>query len=38
MRIVKQWDAIEQVVRDRPAGPGFYVINEGGPSEIPLDR
>lgn len=38
VRIVKNWDAIEQIVRDRPAGPWFYVINEGGLSEIPLDR
>lgn len=38
VRIVKYWDAIERVVRERPDGPWFYVINEGGLSEIPLDR
>ena len=38
VRIVRYWDAVEQVVRDRPAGPWFYVINEGGLREIPLDR
>lgn len=38
VRIVKNWDAIERVVRHRPVGPWFYVINEGGLSEIPLDR
>jgi hypothetical protein len=36
--VVRQWSAIEEVVRTRPTGPWFYVINEGGLSEIPLDR
>ena len=34
--IVRQWDAIEEIVRVRPNGPWFYVINETGLSEIPL--
>lgn len=38
VRIVRYWDTIEQVVRERPVGPWFYVINEGGLSEIPLNR
>lgn len=38
VRLVKHWDAIEQIIRERDVGPWFYVINEGGLIEIPLDR
>ncbi len=38
VRVVKHWDAIEQIVRMRPTGPWFYVINEAGLSEVRLDR
>ena len=34
--VVRHWDAIEEIVRARPEGPWFYVINEVGLSEIPL--
>lgn len=36
VRILRNWDAIEDLARDRPVGPWFYVITERGLSEIPL--
>jgi hypothetical protein len=35
-RLVRRWDDIEQVMRDRPEGPWFHLINEGGLVEVPL--
>lgn len=36
VRVVRHWDALEQIVRTRPVGPWFYLINDGGLSEIHL--
>lgn len=36
VRIVHRWDDMEQVMRDRPDGPWFYVINEAGLTELRL--
>lgn len=33
-RLVRHWDQIETIVRVRPSGPWFYVVNEGGLSEV----
>jgi hypothetical protein len=33
-RLVRQWDAIEQTITDRGAGPWFYAVNEKGLNEI----
>ncbi|MBV9592627.1 MAG: hypothetical protein JO147_02335 [Actinobacteria bacterium] len=38
VRVVRYWEAIEEVIRNRPDGPWFYLINEGGLAELPLDR
>ena len=34
VRLVRHWDEIEDVVRVRPMGQWFYVINEAGLSEV----
>jgi len=36
VRVVKRWDDMERVIRDRPEGPWFYLINESGLTEVPL--
>ena len=36
VRVVRRWDDMEQVIRDRPEGPWFYLINESGLTEVPL--
>jgi PIN like domain len=36
-RLVRQWDAMEEIIRTRGPGPWFQAINEHGISEIPLD-
>lgn len=36
VRVVKRWDDMEQVIRDRPVRPWFYLINENGLAEVPL--
>jgi len=36
VRVVKRWDDMERVMRDRPEGPWFYLINESGLTEVPL--
>jgi hypothetical protein len=33
-RLVRHWDAIEEVVADRGAGPWFYAVNENGLVEL----
>jgi hypothetical protein len=38
VRVVKRWDDIEQVIRHRPDGPWFYLINENGLAEVSLPR
>ncbi len=38
VRVVRHWDAMEDVIMARPTGPWFYLINEGGLAEVPLDR
>lgn len=34
--LVRHWNAIEEVIRVRGDGPWFYLINEGGLSELRL--
>lgn len=36
VRIVRWWDRLEEIVRDRGPGPWFYAINEGSVTEIPV--
>ena len=36
VRVVRRWDDMERVIRDRPEGPWFYLINESGLTEVPL--
>lgn len=36
VRLVRRWDDIERVVRDRPIGPWLYIVNEHALSEVSL--
>lgn len=33
-RVVRHWDELEHVIADRPTGPWFIAINDGGLREI----
>lgn len=35
-RFVRHWNAIEQIVTDRPDGPWFYLVNANGLAEVQL--
>lgn len=37
LRLVRHWDAMEEIVRTRRAGPWFYSINEARITEVKLD-
>jgi PIN like domain len=37
VRVVRRWDDIEHVLRSRPEGPWFYLINENGLAEVQLE-
>ena len=34
VRVVRRWDEMEHVIDDRPTGPWFIAINDGGLREI----
>lgn len=36
VRLVRRWNEIVEIARVRPSGPWFYVVNDGGLSEISL--
>lgn len=36
-RFVRYWNRMERIVADRPEGPWFYLVNQTGLSEVPLD-
>lgn len=36
VRVVRHWDAIEELLRERPEGPWVYVLNERNLVEVPL--
>jgi hypothetical protein len=33
-RLVRHWDAMEEIIRTRGPGPWFYVVNEGAVVEV----
>ena len=35
-RFVRHWETIEAVIKARPDGPWFYLVNANGLSEVPL--
>jgi PIN domain-containing protein len=37
VRIVRHWDAMEDVIRNRPDGPWFYLVNDNGLSELSVN-
>lgn len=36
VRLVKRWDDIETLLRDRPQGPWIYLVNDHNLTEVPL--
>lgn len=37
-RVVRHWEAMEQIVEERPIGPWFYLINAHGLAEVELEH
>jgi len=36
--MVRRWDDIERLLRDRPSGPWIYLVNDAQLAEVPLAK